>query len=263
MKTKITSPRRKPGSIIDPGLRHAGMTAIFFSMACMFAGCNLNPFNRSRDASNGGATGTMGGINFVIFSDELKTGGGAFEYPGSEGQVLSFNDTSNPISRRSIRYSWTGEFVASQSIFAGFDLMFTNTFDAYQASQNSPGRDLRQAGYTKVTFWARGALSTHTQLKIEVSDDGNTFTATPCLVLSTDGTDPNDLCRVNGANPYVMPPQQLTSSWQQYTIMITAPSTTLANIKDFFKATFVYTPIAGAPSGQGGQVYFDVIQYQP
>ncbi len=223
----------------------------------VLSGCN-SPFGRTRDASNGGGSGALGGGNFVIFNNELVSGGGAFEYPGSEGQVLSFNDMSNPISRRSIRYSWTGEPVAGQSIFAGFDLMHTATQADYAST---PGRDLRKAGYTKVTFYARGSLSTNTELKIEVSDDGNTATATPCLVLSTDGTDPNDLCEVNGANPLKMLPRQLISSWQQFTI--TVPNSALANIKDFFKATFVFTPIVGAPSGQGGTAYFDVIVYQP
>src|SRR4051812_40967478 len=86
----------------------------------LLAGCNLSPFGRTRDASGGGGTGAFSG-NFVIFNNELITGGGAFEYPGPEGQILTFTDASNPISRRSIRYSWTGESVNNQTIFAGFD----------------------------------------------------------------------------------------------------------------------------------------------
>ena len=237
-------------------------------LLCLFfiAGCNLSPFGRTRDASNGGGSGAFGSGTFVIFNDELVSGGGAFEYPGSEGQVLTFSDTSNPISRRSIRYSWTGEPPGGQPrdgsapTFAGFDLMHTPTFDTYAST---PGRDLRAAGYTKVTFYARGSLSTFTELKIEVSDDGNTATPTPCMVLSTDGTDPHDLCTSNGSNQYKMSPQTLTSSWQQYTMTITAPLTSLKDVKDYFKATYVYTPIIGAPVGQGGAVYFDVIVYQP
>ncbi len=231
------------------------------SACCLLlaSGCNKNPFDRTRDASNGGGTGAItGGSNFVIFNNELVSGGGAFEFPGSEGQSLIFNDTSNPISHRSIRYSWTGEPVAGQSIFAGFDLMHTALFSDYVST---PGRNLHQANYTKVTFFARGTLSSNTELKIEVSDDGKTPTPDPCLVLSTDGLDPNNLCDANGFDPFKMAPMQITSSWRQYTI--TVNNSALTSIKDFFKATFVFTPAIGAPTGQGGTAYFDVIQYQP
>jgi hypothetical protein len=224
----------------------------------LMVGCK-SPFDRTRDASGGG-TGTIGSSpTYVVFSNELKTGGGAFEYPGGENQTLSFTDTSNPISYRSIRYNWTGATVAGQSVFAGFDLMDTVTQATYSSTQ---GRDLRAAGYTKVTFYARGSLSTNTVLKVEVSADGNPNDADPCITLSTSGNAADNTCLLFGQfpNPLAMPVQQLTSSWQQYTINV--PNSSLANVKDFFKATFVFTPVFSVPAGQGGTAYFDQIQYQ-
>src|SRR5436309_2307110 len=40
-------------------------------------GCHKAPFDRTQDPSGGGALGTFGSGNFVIFSSELKSGGGA------------------------------------------------------------------------------------------------------------------------------------------------------------------------------------------
>ena len=230
------------------------------------AGCNKNPFDRTHDASNSGGTGTFTpSTSFVIFNSELTSGGGAFEYPGPEGQSLTFNDMSNPVSHRSIRYSWTGQPVSNAgcpaqnptSAFAGFDLMHTSTQGDYAGT---PGRDLTKAGYTKVTFYARGSLSTNTYLKVEVAGPGSTdpcaAVVSPCLKL------------LNGADPKpsqdtTCSPVQLSGQWGTYTVTIPSPATQLAAVKDLFKATFIYIPTFGAPSGQGGTAYFDVIQYQP
>jgi hypothetical protein len=235
------------------------------SLALLASGCK-SPFDRTKDASSGGATGTFSGTSsFVIFSDELKSGGGAFEYPGGENQSLTFTDTSNPVSRRSIRYSWTGGPVthagcspSPEHNFAGFDLMHT----AVQTDYNStPGKDLRPAGYTKVTFFARASLSTNTILKVEVASVGTPAgscagVVSPCLLLSLDGTgtDPNSPTCALG---------QITGSWNSYTIPVA--NSDLAAVKDLFKATFIFAdPFVGnlAP-GQGGTAYFDVIEYKP
>src|SRR5262245_24821210 len=126
----IASGRSERGNLRQIAASGFSMRVVGVALLAMtfMTGCDKSPFNRTQNASGGGPTGSFTGTNsFVIFSNELGSGGGAFEYPGSEGQSLSFNDTSNPVSRRSIRYSWTGEPVASQSVFAGFDLMHTPT----------------------------------------------------------------------------------------------------------------------------------------
>jgi hypothetical protein len=227
----------------------------------LLAGCGDNPFERTKNGSGGGPTGTFGGTSsFVIFSSELMSGGGAFLYPGAEGQSLSFNDRSNPVSERSIRYSWTGEEVAGQHNFAGFDLMHTPTQAEYDVATS--GRDLRQAGYNRVTFYARGTLSTNTLLKVEVVDDGQEATINAsCVSLSMDGTLDDG---VNPGSNACGRLDTLTSSWQKFSIPIASPATTLDDVRDFFKATFVFNdPFVGAPAGQGGTVFIDQIQYEP
>ena len=225
----------------------------------LLAACSKSPFDRSSNAS-GGALGGFGSGNFVVFSDELKTGGGAFLFPGGENQTLSFADTSNPVSRRSIRYFWTGDDVSSQfgpeHTFAGFDLMHTINQSDYATT---PGRDLSKAGYKKVTFYARGSLSSQTLVKVQSPDDGNNATVAPCISLSTDGT----LDDTGTGGTPCLNLGTLSTSWQQYTLTITSPSQ-LTAVKDLFKATFIFVPIGGSTApGQGGTVYFDQIQLQP
>jgi hypothetical protein len=230
----------------------------------MIGGCNKSPFDRTRDASNGGALENFGVTSaFRIFSDELVTGGGAFEYPGGENQTLSFSDTSNPVSHRSIRYSWNGEPPAiggTDHTFAGFSLIQSASQSTYLST---PGRNLSAANYGRATFFIRGSLSTNTRLKIEVADDGDSLTpGAGCMTLSGSGTvynsGTNDICS-NGATG------TLNGDWQRVTVTI--PSGALSSVRDFIKTTFVYSdPLPGVPGqapGQGGVVYLDQIQYEP
>jgi hypothetical protein len=232
--------------------------------SCVLSSCNKSPFDRTRDASSGGATGTFtGDRSLPVFSNELKTGGGAFIYPGDENQTLSFSDTSNPVSARSIKYVWNGGNVTTpgcpsnpQHDFAGFTLIHTPTQAEYATT---PGRDLSAAGYSKVTFFARGSLSDDTVLKIEAATPSAgggcpAPTASPCITLYGENAIPSNVCVGGGSSA------QLTSSWQQYTIT-GLTSSDLDSIQDFFKATYVYS--GGTAAGQGGTVYFDQIQYEP
>jgi hypothetical protein len=221
------------------------------TLPLLFGGCKKSPIERTEDGSGAGALNGFGSGNFVIFGDELQSGGGAFFYPGGENQLITFEDQSNPIGQRSIRYTWNGNTTGGQTTFAGFDLMHTPTQATYTSTS---GRDLRAAGYTKITFYARGALASNNVLKIEAADDGENSTSAPCLVLSMNGSDTATGC-TNTA--------QLTSSWQVFTITI--PNSALATVKDFFKATIIFTnPVVGSSvPGQGGTIYFDQIQYTP
>lgn len=233
---------------------------LFLLTLALLAGCNKSPYDRTVNAAGGGGTNTFGGTNYVVFSSELLSGGGAFEYPGSAGQSLVFNDTSNPISERSIRYSWTGERVNGGFLFAGFTLMHTPLQADYSSTA---GRDLRAAGYTRVTFYARGTLGSQTLAKIEVVDDGNSSTANAsCLSLSTDGTlDDN----VNAGATPCGTLGTLSSSWTRFSIPIASPSTALASVKDFLKVTYIFNNVVPGNTnpGQGGTIYVDQIQLEP
>ena len=232
---------------------------LFVALAGLLAGCHKSPFERTTNSQGGAIGGFSGTAALTVFSDELVSSGGAFLYPGGENQTLSFADQSNPLSARSIRYLWNGkppQGGSSSFTFAGFDLMNAATQATYSST---PGRDLRAAGYTKVKFYARGSLSTNTVLKIEVADDGIDGGVIPgCLVLSANGTD-----TVTSGNQPCSNTRTLTGDWQSYTILIS--NAMLASVKDYFKATFVFTdPFVGNQTpGQGGTVYFDQIFYEP
>jgi len=233
--------------------------AALLTLSLVFAGCKKSPFERTTN-NEGGALGSFGVAGSLkVFSDELFSGGGAFLYPGGENQTLAFNDLSNPVSARSIRYVWNGKPPAAGSTsfsFAGFDLMHTATETTYSTTA---GRDLRAAGYRRVTFYARGSLSTNTVIKIEVADDGIDGGVVPgCLVLSTSGSG-----TVTSGNQPCSNTATLSSNWTRHTITIT--DAMLASVKDYFKATFVFTdPFVGNQTpGQGGTLYVDAIFYEP
>ena len=202
-----------------------------------------------------GTTPSAGGA-LVIFRDELSSGGGAFLFPGGENQTLSFNDTSNPISKNSIRYVWNGGDVAGQHIFAGVDLMHTPTLATYTST---PGKDLRAGRFTRVTFDARGSLGAGVVAKVEVADDGNTGTPAPCLILSANGHDDDSHGPVPAS---CLNTASLTGNWQKYSISVTDQD--LQSVKDFFKSTFIFkAPSDSAPPSSGGTIFFDDIEYQP
>ncbi len=233
------------------------MKQTWIMILCLFVltACEKSPSSRTRSVGSGGTGAISAGGTFVVFSGELMTGGGAFLYPGDAGQSLSFADRSNPTSERSIRYSWTGETVASQHVFVGFTLMHTPLQADYGTA---PARNLAAAGYTRVTFDARGDLSSNTLVKIEVADDGNGGTANAsCVSLSESGT----LDALFGAcgNTNTLEP-----GWRRYSVPIAAPGTALANLKDFIKVTFIFNdPFPGnTVPGQGGVIYIDQIQYE-
>jgi hypothetical protein len=240
-------------------------TALSLTLSLFVTGCHKSPSDRTSSAA-GGPIGQAAAIaTFPVFSSELKTGGGAFEYPGGDNQSLSFEDRSNPISNRSILYSWNGQppgGVPSSppGQFAGFSLMHTISLATYNST---PGRDLSAFGYSRITFYARGTLSSSTTLKIEGADDTSSGILQSCLTLSSDGN--GDECGANGDAPGTR--EVLTGNWQKYTLIIYQPTLNLKSVKDFFKATFVYSfPLGGLPGeapGQGGTVYFDQIQYEP
>src|ERR1041385_398507 len=83
-------------------------------VAFILAGCKKNPIDRLVNPVPDGALSQTNHI-FVIYDDELKTGGGLGLFPGGENQTITLLDASSP--RRSdnqIRYSWNGQDVPDE-----------------------------------------------------------------------------------------------------------------------------------------------------
>lgn len=227
----------------------------------LFSSCKKNPLDRIDTAASGAMPTDSPSTAFVVYRNgEITSGGGAGLYPGSDEQTINFNDSG------AIRYMWTGRDVGGQHVFAGFDLCHSPDL--------SPqwywwlGKDLSEHHFSKISFYIKGSLSKDTVVKIESPHDGinpnagNKYISSyrPCKVLSNDGIEPIDpgtgflLCR-DGYNPGAL---KLTSSWQKVTMSAPNEKFLWYNIRDFFKATFVFV---GNGTGSGGVIYVDKVQY--
>jgi len=201
----------------------------------LITGCSdQNPSDRLINPIPKGATNTTQWSTkpWVIYDDELKTGGGMMYYSSSDGQKLDFASTENPRSgTKCIKYSWNGSSVYDygrqiwQKDWCGWGIISGKDWTSYDTSS----RDLSESGYTKIVFWVRGNIDSNTTIKFEGpvrEDKGGT-----------------DFIRLTSAG--------LTSSWQQKEISLSG--TDLSDVKDFFKVIF--------EKGAGGTVYIDDIQY--
>ena len=64
------------------------MKRIYLVIAALaIVGCKKSPFDRTENATGPAALAGFSSGNFALFRDELRTGGGAFLYPGGDNQV--------------------------------------------------------------------------------------------------------------------------------------------------------------------------------
>ncbi|MFH1282490.1 MAG: hypothetical protein ABII27_02380 [bacterium] len=212
--------------------------AIFFCSLIAFTACGKDKIKRSEKIFNEGATNQFDSI-YVVYDDEMLTGGEVSSIPGGESQEIDLEHKNNPFGgKNSVKYIWdggdvfdynTGEF---QNSFAGLKLSIASSGD------NSTARNFTDAGYTKVVFYLRGVLSSNVSVKAEGPDDGDNTTVGSSLIIS-----------------------EITLDWQRYSFNISPND--LDNINDFFKLTLIYDNPAGTTNnGEGGTVYLDNIYYE-
>lgn len=221
-------------------MRSKRIPVFISALMLLGVGCKKNPVDRLMNPLPEGDVPGTSGI-YTIYDDELKTGGGLALIPEAANQSIDLNDQSSP--RRStsqVRYSWNGQDVSDdgvpQHLFAGFQ--FIVSADA-QSLPATPARDLSGAGYTKLTLYVRGNLSTNTKLRIEGPDDANELTATTMTEISS-----------------------LNSEWTQVTVS-GIPNSQFSNIKSFITVSFQYAqPPNTNNAGEGGVVYLDDIRYE-
>lgn len=207
----------------------------------LLVGCKRNPIERLVDPvpSEAQPFPATGG-RYVVFDDELKTGGGLAFIPGGQNQSINLNYTDGSRPGRQIVYAWNGNNVSSmtsvsQHAFAGFELLVTNDFTGFDTAT---GKNLSAANYTTLKLSIRGALSDNTILRIEGPDDG-----------------------AGGITPAVSNITSLGANWQDVTLSI--PSADFANVKAFIIVTFQFAQPSGSSTpGGGGIVYLDDIRYE-
>ena len=230
--------------------------AVCFLAFALLPGCERNPVNKIVDPTVSNTTGIWSGT-WVLYDDELKTGGNIMLF--TEGVSLDFNNTDNPhsgpdslspnaIVKKCIRFSWDGSPVftystsAKQSDFTGFSLICAQTTAAYSTQT----RNLSLGGYTKITFWARGSLSTNVYLRVEANS-----------------TDPNQYALASGSVGVWQ--GTVTSDWNKYSVKIDNSVNNLAAATDFVKFILVYDEdgnpnTANTGRSNGGAVYLDDIE---
>jgi len=211
-------------------------------------GCKKNPTDKLVNSINNGVVPRSSGI-FLIFKNELYTGGGISFVPGGENQSLSVQDQSSPqLDHWQLRYTWNGGDVTNFDVvpstpehsFAGFTFPITISLAGLDVAK---GKDLSGTppGYKSLKFFARGSLSEGTTLRVEGPDKNIPSDPTPDRLNLTSS--------------------EFTSDWKEFCLPITASR--LSNVKTFILVTFQYaqTPRTTVP-GNGGVVYMDDIRYE-
>ncbi|MBI4397256.1 MAG: hypothetical protein HY548_09185 [Elusimicrobia bacterium] len=228
--------RRVARLLMAPGL----------GLIMLMSGCDKVPSRKLTDPLASEAV-SQSAPTWVIYDEDLTTGGGAMLLPESANQELLFGSKQSAHSGvKSIYYSWNGGEVfdttlGMQHLFAGFSILV-----GLNSSQLNtvPAKNLSPAGFTKVTFWARGSLSENTILRVEAPDDGNNKTSPPTLDISR---------------------SQLSTEWTQFTLPASGaiPASQFTNVKQYATFLFVFTqPTGTTNAGEGGYVYIDQITYE-
>lgn len=225
---------------------------IFVCLVSMFVGCSsksptdnlVNPTSES--ALNHWNT------SWIVYDDEIKTGGTVQRYTTQEGQSVDFNcfdnDTaSDPYGKRCIKYSWdggavgqydsTGKVIATSATWCGFGLIVAKDYES-----TSKTKDVSQGGYTKLSFSFKGQLSTDTWLVIGGPDGPSTGDTTVLPDKFSIGKD------------------EITNTWQQKTVTLTSKSLgKLSAMTTFVSINFEYRRGMDT-QGSGGTVYIDNVE---
>lgn len=204
------------------------LIAVLIMPLFVFAACDKKPVNRLANPTTSNTTGsTVWTAPWIVYDDEIKTGGGIARFTTPEGQVLDFASTENPHSGLDcVKFSWDGSEVrpyadpnTAEHSWVGFSFKVLN-----DNIVNSPStKDLSPGHYTKLSFYARGTLSANVTLRVKGA----------------------------GATSETIIP--VTSAWQHFT----APTGTLTDVDTF--AIFVLGS-NGSSKTNGGIVFLDDIQ---
>jgi len=201
------------------------ITILFF---LVLTGCDQNPFDKLYDPTGDGALGGGWG-DWKIYDDQLNTRGGVMLCPSEEHQTFA-EVTGNPHSgTKCIKYSWNGTKLWDKEKNEPADwtaalLIVAPTWREYEEGE----KDLSRGNYNKITFWARGNLSSGAEIRFEGPGD---YEENKC--------DFKQLAQLPGV-------------WWEYEIDLTTGKSDLSQVKEFIKIVF---------DGGGGTVYVDDITY--
>jgi len=205
-----------------------------------FSSCKKNPIDRLTNPLPGGAVPQSSGI-FIIYQDELKTGGGLGFIPGGENQAIDLANADSPrLTNRQILYAWNGSPTGGQQLFAGFQLLVTSNESGLASAT---GKNVSAAGYTKMSFDIRGSTSSDNVVRVQGPAAGTEAPVTTC------------------APPDCMELSQLDGDWRHVELPVSAGHFT--NVKIFATFSFQYSQAPRTTNpGAGGSIYIDNIRYE-
>jgi hypothetical protein len=210
--------------------------------------CENAPVSKLVNPTIANTTGTWSGL-WVLYDDEIRTGGTVMMFTSMNGIVLDFASRENPHQgTQCVKFSWDGGDVTAYSPysiehdFTGFSLIVASSLDKYGIVT----KDLTPGGFTKIAFWVRGSLSSNVYLRLESNNGG------PATLSGTNAWMSNTTDR------------RVTGSWQRYEFALAGNFT---SVKDFVKIVLKYDE-DGDPStpnvarGNGGIVFLDDIHLE-
>lgn len=217
------------------------LAAALVCLTAIFSGCDKHPENRLINPTENNTTGTWS-PDWALYDDELRTNGTIMSYTTPEGQVLDFMSTERPrTGLRCIKFAWDGQSTTEyaspgvlQHGYVGFGLIVANQTQNYlQESKNLTG-----AGYTTISFWARGSLNSHVYLRLEGYNGSRTS------ISGFDAWQSNSSDRV------------IDDQWRQYSFTLTGSA---AAVREYVKILLVYNDNGTAipVRGNGGTVFID------
>lgn len=203
-------------------------------------GCSDHLLDRFSDPIDDGSLDVWSG-SWLIFDDKLNTNGDLMLGPLDDNQELKEVEDSFK-GDVALKYSWDGEQVAGKDFCYASFIVATD----YKYYDETPGKNLTYAGYTKITFYAKGKLRGNTRVEFKgpwkAGEDADNNTV---MIVPGDETP-------ESGQKYMPPLSEDT--WQPYEIDIT--DSDLTEVKDYFIIAFV-----GEGDSEGGRVLVDEIKY--
>ncbi|RLD18982.1 MAG: hypothetical protein DRI36_00040 [Caldiserica bacterium] len=210
------------------------MKYLFFALLIL-SSCGKNIEERLKDPANDPLfyKGDYSGV-FMIYEDELKTGGGMMFYASPDNQELDFfySDDGNKV----IRYYWNGGEVfdynseSYQHNWCGFGLIVGHSWE--EAEEVS--MDFSGIGYSKLKFKVKGYLSQNTVLKIEGPKKAGSSEVADYIELDS---------------------SDISYSWKEFSLPISSSS-----LKDF--NIYVGIIFEATEKGSGGEVFIDSLRFE-
>jgi hypothetical protein len=213
-------------------------TRALFLAAALLAACDRHAGDRLTDLTPEGAV-PGASADWVLYADELRTGGGFYLIPEAANQAIVDGDpAAAAVGRSGITYTWNGGAVNAQHLFAGFGLLVAQTI--FQDA-STPARDLSGQGFTRIAFRAKGSLGENVILRVEGPGDGSNATVLPRLEITR---------------------SELAAGWARYELPVPSPAA-FASVKQYVNFILVYDQPTGTTlPGEGGTVHIDQVAYE-